>query len=298
MTNIIKIAMIGLDTSHSVEFTRRLQSETCEEHLKIDGMKVISCFKFLTPFTNKKILDKRTEQLESLGVLVTEDFDEALLSCDAIMLEINDPSFHLEYFKKVMSLNKPIFIDKPLASSYEEGKLIYSLAKDNNTKVFSSSSLRYSDNLLKALVEVPNPEQVYLYGPLGNPPVGSGIIWYGVHAFEMLERAIPSKAHSIELIKDNKGVVIFVNYSDSKRAIIELTENTSLYGGTLKNKDKAHSFLVDTSKIYTEQLKVIKDFFTSKGESETLDSSLEIIKLLDASDEALIKNEKIYLSGY
>lgn len=30
------------------------------------------------------------------------------------MMEINDPSLHLEYFKKCADLGKPIFLDKPL----------------------------------------------------------------------------------------------------------------------------------------------------------------------------------------
>jgi len=286
MKEEIRIAIIGLDTSHSVEFPRRMQAPDCPEKNRVEGLRAVTCLRFETPFTNKQVLDERQKQLEAWGVKVTEDFDEAVSDCDAIMIEINDPAYHLEYFKKCMKLNKPIFLDKPLADNYENGKAIYDLAKENNVKVISSSSLRYSQNLVDACNKVEKPAQMYCYGPLGIPPVGSGIIWYGVHCFEMLERGMGLGAISIDVKKDDAGAVAIVEYPDKRRGIVELTVGAYVYGGTLRAENANASYVVDGSMIYTEQLREICKFFKTGEASISIDDALEVINMLDAADKS------------
>ena len=96
--NPIKVAIIGLDTSHSVALPKLMQDPAEKDQIK--ELRATRCLRFETPFQNKAGLDERQAYLESIGVLVTTDFDEAVADCDAIMLEINDPSYHLEYFEK------------------------------------------------------------------------------------------------------------------------------------------------------------------------------------------------------
>ena len=60
----IKTAIIGLDTSHSIQFTMRTQAPECEKDQKVEGLEIISCMRFETPFQDKKGLDERTAQLE------------------------------------------------------------------------------------------------------------------------------------------------------------------------------------------------------------------------------------------
>ena len=185
-----------------------------------------------------------------------------------------------------MKLNKPIFIDKPLADNYENGKAIYDLAKENNVKVISSSSLRYSQNLVDACNKVEKPAQMYCYGPLGIPPVGSGIIWYGVHCFEMLERGMGLGAISIDVKKDDAGAVAIVEYPDKRRGIVELTVGAYVYGGTLRAENANASYVVDGSMIYTEQLREICKFFKTGEASISIDDALEVMNMLDAADKS------------
>jgi predicted dehydrogenase len=298
MKREINIAIIGLDTSHSVEFPRRMQASDCPEKNKVEGMKAVTCLRFMTPFTDEEILDKRQQQLEEWGVKVTEDFDEAVLDCDAIMIEINDPAYHLEYFKKCMDLGKPIFLDKPLADTYENGEEIYRLAKENNVKVISCSSLRFSQDLVKACGIVSKPTQAYFHGPLGVPPVGSGIIWYGVHCFEMLQRAMGLGATKIDVRKDASGAVAIVEYPENRRGIVELTVDSYVYGGTLRDEENISSYVVDSSMIYTEQLREIYNFFASGEATVRLEDALEIMNLLDCADSSYKKGAPVELNQF
>ena len=50
----IKVAMIGLDTSHCVELPRRMHSPDLPANEKIDGMKIVAVNRFETPFQARK----------------------------------------------------------------------------------------------------------------------------------------------------------------------------------------------------------------------------------------------------
>ncbi|MDW7656370.1 MAG: Gfo/Idh/MocA family oxidoreductase [Bacillota bacterium] len=291
----LKIALIGLDTSHSIEFPRRMQAPDCKPEFKVTGLKAVSCLSFLTPFTDAGILQKRQEQLEQWGVRVTEDFDEAVADCDAIMIEINDPALHLEYFTRCVSLRKPIFLDKPLADTYENGKEIVALAEKHKLPVMSASSLRFSADLIKACQAVPDPDQVMVFGPLGIPAAGEGVIWYGVHCFEMLQLAMGQGAMRVDARRDASGVVTIVEYPNRRRGVVELTEGVYTYGGTVRRKDQVQSYVVDSTMIYTEELRLIHDFFRTGTAPLTLQDSLAVMQLLDAAVKSSHSKEPVML---
>ena len=292
----LNVAIIGLDTSHSVEFPRRMQAPDCQPQMRVEGLRAKTCLSFMTPFTNEKVLKERREQLEAWGVLVTEDFDEAVADCDVLMIEINDPALHLEYFERCVTLRKPIFLDKPLADTYENGKKIIELAAKHKVPFMSASSLRFAADLATACAAVPAPDQATVFGPLGIPAAGDGIIWYGVHCFEMLQKIMGQGAVRVDARRDSSGVVTIVEYPDNRRGIVELTEGVYKYGGTLRKKEDVASYVVDSSMIYTEELRLINEFFRTGQAPLTPEDTLEVMRLLDAALESANKKEAVLLT--
>lgn len=287
MNQDINIAIVGLDNSHSVEFTRRIQSPDCKPQMRVNGLKIVSCLRFETPFQNKEGLDKRQQQLENWGVKVTENFDDCMADCDAIIMSINDPVPHLDYFKKCAVQGKPVFIDKPLADTLANGLAIRELAKQQNIAAVSCSSLRYTPALLDACEKVPNPQQAMVFGPLGDAAAGSSIVWYGVHAFEMLQRAMGSGAQTVTTVQDAGGVVAIVAYPDGRRGTVELTRDAFQYGGALRGNGQAAAFVKDDADLYTGQLNEIKTFFqTGQAPSCTLDDAVEVMAMLQACQKS------------
>jgi predicted dehydrogenase len=292
MAKQINVGIIGLDTSHSIEFSRRMQAPDCPAADKVEGLHVLACMRFETPFQDKKGLDARQKQLEGWGVHVTESFDEAVKGCDALMLEINDPAYHVEYFRKAVTLGKPIFLDKPLADTIAHGKEIVSLAARHTARVFSASSLRFSPQLEEACRKVPKPQLGYVYGSLGKAPAGSSIVWYGVHAFEMLERAMGRGAANVITRRGRLGAVVLVGYGDERRGVVELTEGSS-YGGMLRTVKEGEPFAVDGSRIYTDELKKVQRFFATGETPVALEDTLEIMALLDAAEQSAQSGKEV-----
>ena len=60
----MKVAIIGLDTSHSVAMPKLMNDPTCEPDMKVSGLKAVTCLRFETPFQGKEGLDNRQAQLE------------------------------------------------------------------------------------------------------------------------------------------------------------------------------------------------------------------------------------------
>jgi hypothetical protein len=282
----IKVAVIGLDTSHSVVFTELMQSPDCPAEKRVPGLRTISCLRFPTPFQSEEGLDARQKQMEGWGVKVTTDFDEAVADCDAIMLEINDPAYHLDYFKRCADLGKPIFLDKPMAGNIEDGRKIYDLAKSKSLKVFSTSTLRFVPQLLEACIQMPEPYFTTTYGPLGVAPAGSSIVWYGVHSFEMLQRAMGAGAAAVKTVEDKAGVVSVVEYADGRRGVVELTVGAGIYGGCLRSKEKAVPYVVDMSRHYPDLLLEIEKFFRTGKAPISLGTTFEVMAMLDAAERS------------
>ena len=226
----IKVAFIGLDTSHSVQFAQYIQDPNIPAAERCTDLLVTRCMRFETPFQGKEGLDDRQKKLEELGILVTEDFDEAIADCDAIFLEINDPTLHLEYFRKCAKLGKPIFLDKPFADTLANAKAIARIAEENDVKFFTASKLRNFQTIEDLAAQNLEVATAMAWGSLGKCPEGySLIIWYGVHTFELLERFMGIGAKSVKTLPTEVGFDCQVKYHDGRSALVKMS--TGLGGG-------------------------------------------------------------------
>jgi len=287
MATEIRVGIIGLDTSHAIEFPRRMQAPDLDSGVRVAGLRAVTCLRFATPFQNEEQLDGRQAELERWGVRVSRKLEDALEGVDALMLEINDPALHLDYFQRCAGLGKPIFVDKPLADTLANGRRIAEIARASGTRWWSSSSLRYVPAVREACAAIPQPLVATVYGALGTAPAGSSIVWYGVHAFEMLEAALGRGARSVQTRRDALGAVAVVEYPDRRRGIVELTAGSWLYGGCLREQEKAHHFVADLARAYTEQLAAVRDFFRGGPPPVAAEDTLEVMGMLDAAERSL-----------
>ncbi len=284
----IKVAVIGLDTSHSVAFPKLIQDPEVPEENRVNELLVTRCLRFETPFQGKEGLDERQAYLESIGVLVTEDFDTAVADCDAILLEINDPTYHLSYFEKCAKLGKPIFLDKPIADTLENASKIMAIARENNVRVFTTSALRFDVDFQDALAKNDAPSGAVVWGPVGGAPAGSSIVWYGVHTFEMLQRIMGRGALTVCASEDRNGYVCHVIYADGRRGIVELSRTSWKYGGLIKTLKGDDVYFRVTGKVpfYQMLLEQIVKFFKDGDQVVSWEDSFEVMAMLAAADRS------------
>ncbi len=284
---MIKIAIIGIDTSHSVAYPSVMQGPG----RRIAGMRATACLSFLTPFTNRQIIEDRSRQLEALGVKVSENMDEALEGCDAIMLEINDGSYHLEYFRKVAGLGKPVFLDKPLACSLADGRAILRLAEKHSTRVWSGSSIPFLPDIVRARAALTDIRLAHLFGPLGIAPSGDSLIWYGVHVVETLQSLMGPGPRAVQAMETPNGIVAAVDYGQERQGLLEIVKKCGSYGGRVqggfRGETRVHQFVCDTSRNKEAIMRVMKAFFSGGPAPVDLKTSLEGLAIMAAARRSI-----------
>ncbi len=297
----IKVAFIGLDSSHSVELSRLVCSPDQPAEQKIEGLTVTACLRFETPFQNKEGLDKRQAQLEAWGIKVTEDFDEAIADCDAIQVEINDPAYHLEYFQRVAALGKPIFLDKPLAGTLEDGREILRLARKHQTRVFSSSSLPLFPAVGAAVDKLAALGEPVLFGhtfgALGKASAGDSLIWYGVHSFEMLQRVMGCGAERVFAIDNGQSVVSTIEYSGNRRGVVESTRSSWRYGGRVQSEKNVEFFLVN-GPLYYYLMKEIRAFFQGGPAPVSMEQTFEGLAMMVAASKSIATGKAVEVEKF
>ncbi len=282
-----KIGIIGLDTSHTVAFTKLLQGDAPPEQ-KIAGMRVVNAMRFPSPFQAEEGQDERQAQLEAMGVTMKQTVAELAEGMDALFLEINDPALHLEFFEQVAGLGLPIFLDKPLAANLAEGRKIVEIAKAKGTSMWSASSLRFLRKLEAAKREITAlPSFCNVFGALGKAAAGSDVVWYGVHVTEMLVAVMGAGAAKVTAREDANGVVAIVNYPGDRRGVAEYNRGCYTYGGRLQAGNSLAYFDSRGDVLYYNLLLKIREFLDTGVPPVSLAETLEVQAIMDAIETSL-----------
>jgi len=182
----IRVGMIGLDTSHSLAFTKVMNASE-EEPLK--SCEVIAAYPHGSPDIESSVsrIPKYTAEMRELGVEIVDDIPTLLTKVDAVLLETNDGRPHLKQVTPVLKAGKPCFIDKPVAGSLVDCLAIFKLAAHYKTPVFSSSSLRYGQNTQDARNgSLGKINGCSTWSPCSLETTHPDLFWYGIHGVEIL----------------------------------------------------------------------------------------------------------------
>ena len=182
-----RIGIIGLDTSHSIAFTKEINAASSTN--EFGGYKIVAAYpqgSYDIPSSTDRI-PANIEEMKKLGVEVVESIAALLEKTDVILLETNDGRIHLDQAMQVFKAGKPMFIDKPIAASLEDAILIFEASKHYKVPVFSSSSLRYTSNA-QAVVKgkIGKVLGADAYSPASLEKNHPDFFWYGIHGVEML----------------------------------------------------------------------------------------------------------------
>src|SRR5579863_6085806 len=142
----IRLGIIGTDTSHVIAFSKLLNDPLSPDH--VPGAVIVAAYKGGSADIESSAsrVNGYAEELRTKWkIKFYSDIPTLCKNVDAILLESNDGRVHLEQVKPVLAAHKPVFIDKPLASTLADAREIARLGKAAETPWFSASSLRYGD---------------------------------------------------------------------------------------------------------------------------------------------------------
>ena len=187
MGSRLKLAMIGLDTSHCAAFANLLNNERDRNH--VPGARVVKAFPGGTDkfqHSASRVPQFTRELGEKHGVRICGSIEEAMEGMDGFLLESVDGRQHLGQFRILAAAGKPVFIDKPMACSFADALAIAELAASRKVPILSASSCRFAAGMAGMVPEGAVVNSCEAYGPMSLLDDYPSYFWYGVHSVDVL----------------------------------------------------------------------------------------------------------------
>ena len=287
---VVRVGIIGLDTSHAIAFTRLMN---VEKDPAVAGFEVVAAHQWgsrdIVSATNR--YPKYIAEMKTMGVELVPMIDELLEKVDVVCLETNDGREHLRQAEKVFRAGKPVFIDKPIAHDFADARRIYRLGKELGAKYFSSSALRYSDvaiaarrgdygRIRGAALVAPSPDETQ--GTHGY------YTWYGIHGFEPLVAIMGTGVEKVSCFRTDRDDVINAVWKDGRLGELRLQRDSWAYAGYVlpeKPKDsKSPLIAYDGYRGYLPLVKEIVAFFRTGVPPVSPEETLEIFAFMEAAE--------------
>jgi predicted dehydrogenase len=283
----MRLGIIGLDTSHCIEFTKIFNDPINPEH--IPGFRVVAAYKGGSPdidASRNRIEGFTAELRDKWKIKIVDDIPTLCTMVDAVLEESLDGRVHLAELRPVLAAGKPVFIDKPMADSYHDASEIARLARQAGVPWFSSSSLRFWEETqrLKVAPEAGGIVGCDVYGPCPIQPQQPDLMWYGVHAIETLYTILGPGCETVTRVKTTDTDVVIGKWRDGRIGVIRgIRKGTHDYGITLYG---TKTVLRSGSHIetYGPLLDQIAKFFRTRVPPVNPEETLEIIAFMEAAD--------------
>lgn len=291
----VKVGIIGLDTSHSIAFTKELNGTDKKEQYK--NYQVVAAYPYGSK-TIKSSFDRipgYIEQVKEMGVEIAPSIADLLKKVDVVLLETNDGNLHLEQAYEVFKAGKPMFIDKPLGATLSQAIAIYQLAREYNIPIFSSSAVRFTpQNQQLRAGELGKIIGADTYSPASRERTHPDFGWYGIHGVEALFTILGPGCVAVNRMSAEGTDIVAGLWSDGRVGTFRgLRTGRNIFGGTVftdKGAVPAGGF-----EGYGVLLDEIVKFFETGVPPITEEETLEIFTFMEASNESKRQNGKIIL---
>ncbi len=283
----LRIGLIGLDTSHAVAFTKSLNAEP--PAAEFAGVRVVAAYPGGSPDipASADRVEGFTKQIAGMGVEIVGSIDALLPKVDAVLLLSVDGRRHLEQVRPVFAAKKPVFIDKPVAGTLADAVEIFRLAEAASVPCFSSSSLRFSPDLVKAA----DPARVgavvgcLAYGPCSTEPHHPDLYWYGVHGVESLYAVMGPGCVSVVRTRTDGAEVATGVWKDGRTATFRgLRDGKAGYGVVVFGQKAI--VVADVSPKYDALLAEVVTFFRTGKPPVPAAETVELFAFMEAADES------------
>ncbi|MHC4170598.1 MAG: Gfo/Idh/MocA family protein [Planctomycetota bacterium] len=281
-TEVFRLGMIGLDTSHVIAFTQLINNPKNNY-----GCKVVAGFSGGSPDmpASADRVEKFTSQLrDKFGVEIVETIEQLCEKVDGVLLESVDGRPHLKQIRPVIAAKKPVFVDKPVAASLADVIEIFRLAKENNVPCWSSSAFRYG----QGIVGIRNNEEVGIvkscdvFGSSSWTEHHPDLYLYGIHPVTALYAVMGTGCREVTRFRTEGLDMVVGTWKDGRIGTYrdlrggKSSASVRIYGtkGMIEAKSSGYKPLVDE----------IVRFFKTGEVPVSAEETIEIYAFMSAAD--------------
>ncbi len=193
--------------------------------------------------------------------------------------------FTLEQARPVIAAHKPLFIDKPLASTLEDAREIARLAKEAGVPWFSSSSLRFGE--IGATMKFADATGATTWGPGPfEPHHALDLTWYAIHPVELLYTLLGPGCESVTRISSDTADVIVGRWKDGRLGTVRAIRPYSDYGAVVYRAKEIVEAKPQSAGSYRPLVLEIVKFFQTGKPPVSNEETLEIFAFMDAAQRS------------
>jgi predicted dehydrogenase len=282
----LRLGIIGTDTSHVTAFTKILNDASLPDH--VPGARIVAAYKGGSKDIKESYerVDKFAEELKTKWKIeFSPDIASLCRKVDGVLIESVDGRVHLEQAKAVIAAGKPMFIDKPLASTLEDARQIAKLAKDAGVPWFSSSSQRFNE--VGTTMKYPDILGATTWGP---GPIEEHhqleLAWYAIHPVEMLYTLMGMGCEEVTRTYTDGADVVVGRWRGGRIGSVRALRPYGTYGAIVFRAKTVMQSSPKAAAGYRPLLVEIVKFFETKQPPVPNEETLEIFSFLDAAQRS------------
>jgi predicted dehydrogenase len=293
----LRAGIIGCDTSHAVAFAKLLNAADAPESLA--RVRIVAAFPGGSPDlpASRDRIAGFTQQLQDLDIELVDSISQLVERSDVIFLESVDGRVHLDQFREA-AVGKPVFIDKPAAASLVDVLAIFRHAEATNTPCFTSSALRYCDQVreLQADASLGKIVGCETTTPYVIEPTHPPLFWYGIHGVESLYALMGPGCEAVSCTETDSAAVVVGRWADGRLGVMR----------GLKSGKADYSFTVfGATEIayrrgfsgYQPLVESVCEFFVTHQAPVPHEETIEMFAFMEAAHESQRENGRLVALG-
>lgn len=228
-----------------------------------------------------------TEWCAANGVAPARSIAEMVEACDALcVLAPSNPETHEALARLPLESGKPVYVDKPFAPDRNAAERMFALARRHGTPMWSSSALRFSDEIIRLRSETFQKERIDFVQALGGGRLFSE---YCIHTLEMMVMLLGSDPCRVMSVGKSPDEMVVIEYPDGRRGMITQTPPAA-FGLNCRAGDKMVSLLRTESRMFENLAdEMLRFFATGKAPVEPRET-VAVAALTAAAVEAVQKS--------
>lgn len=283
---MLRLGVVDFDSSHCVEFTRRINHVGVDREQFVEGARVEGAWRGDSQMAPERIPGFEAE-MRGIGVEFVDRMEDLFDRVDAVLILSLCGAAHLPRARPFLEAGIPTFVDKPFTCSVSDAREIIRLANENDTLILNASGLRFSEQALRIRQ---NEHQfgrtvgAVTYGPSKRADGNPGLFHYGIHSVELLFELLGTGCESVTAVASDGGEVVTGRWSDGRIGTVRGNrEGATPYGFVAFCENTVVSENVSTRFAYRNLCQAIVASVKSGVPAVRHESSLQVVQFIEAA---------------
>jgi predicted dehydrogenase len=297
---VLAIGLVGLDMSHALEFTRRLNDARDAEH--VPGARVVAGWPGGSqdfPLSWSRVGKFTAEVRDKYGVAILDSPEAVAERVDLLLITAADGRVHRPLFDRLLKFRRPMFIEKPMTLCSRDAREMFQLAAEAHVPLMSCSTARFGEPLWRAIGEdLGKIIGCDVFGPMPEESTQTGLFWYGVHSIEVLNVVMGRGCRAVRAVRNDEVDIVVATWSDGRVATFRGLRSGEWKFGMTLHRERGVQFvdLIHNSWFKQTLDLMLANLPNGKTPVEAADT-LEIIRIIEAANSSRASGRAVEVSG-